>query len=129
MCSGEGPPWEFEKDGQALRVRVNGQVTFNNTYAMIDAAVTGVGIGIAYVPENIVTSRIASGALDLDDVWRSTTGSARRPIGEPGSLPFRSPPSLRGWRAFCVPYGCSVAVSYSRPAQRPQFCFEIVAFQ
>ena len=59
--------WEFEKDGQALRVRVDGQVTFNNSYAMIDAAVSG--LGIAYVPEDIVASHISSGALDvvLDD--------------------------------------------------------------
>jgi DNA-binding transcriptional LysR family regulator len=59
--------WEFEKDGQALRVRVNGQLTFNNSYAMIDAAVEG--YGIAYVPDNIVEGRIASGMLVqvLDD--------------------------------------------------------------
>lgn len=59
--------WEFEKDGQALRVRVSGQLTFNNSYAMIDAAVSG--YGIAYVPENIVERRIASGELVqvLDD--------------------------------------------------------------
>ena len=43
--------WEFEKDGQALLVRVDGQVTFNNSYVMIDAAVSG--LGIAYVPEDI----------------------------------------------------------------------------
>ncbi|MNU62260.1 HTH-type transcriptional regulator DmlR [compost metagenome] len=55
--------WEFEKDGQALRVRVDGQVTFNNSYAMIDAAVSG--LGIAYVPEDIVASRIANGSLEL----------------------------------------------------------------
>jgi len=55
--------WEFEKEGQALRVRVDGQVTFNNSYAMIDAAVSG--LGIAYVPEDIVASRIASGELEL----------------------------------------------------------------
>lgn len=55
--------WEFEKDGQALRVRVDGQVTFNNSYAMIDAAVSG--LGIAYVPEDIVASQLASGALAL----------------------------------------------------------------
>jgi len=55
--------WEFEMDGQALRVRVDGQVTFNNAYAMIDAAVSG--FGIAYVPENIAASRIASGELEL----------------------------------------------------------------
>lgn len=59
--------WEFEKDGQALRVRVHGQLTFNNSYAMIDAAVNG--YGIAYVPENIVERHIASGLLVqvLDD--------------------------------------------------------------
>lgn len=59
--------WEFEKGGQALRIRVNGQLTFNNSYAMIDAAVNG--YGIAYVPENIVERHIASGELVqvLDD--------------------------------------------------------------
>ena len=55
--------WEFEKDGQALRVRVDGQVTFNNSYAMIDAAVSG--LGIAYVPEDIVATNLASGRLEL----------------------------------------------------------------
>ena len=55
--------WEFEKDGQALRVRVDGQVTFNNSYAMIDAAVSG--LGIAYVPEDIVAPHLASRALEL----------------------------------------------------------------
>ncbi|MPS69244.1 MAG: LysR family transcriptional regulator [Novosphingobium sp.] len=60
--------WEFEKDGQALRVRVSGQVTFNNSYAMIDAAVSG--YGIAYVPENIVEQHVASGALvQILDDW------------------------------------------------------------
>jgi DNA-binding transcriptional LysR family regulator len=60
--------WEFEKDGQALRVRVNGQLTFNNSYAMIDAAVNG--YGVAYVPENIVERHIASGALvQVLDGW------------------------------------------------------------
>ena len=53
--------WEFEKDGQELRVRVSGQLTFNNSYAMIDAAVNG--YGIAYVPEDIVERHITSGLL------------------------------------------------------------------
>ena len=59
--------WEFEKDGQELRVRVDGQLAFNNSYAMIDAAVSG--YGIAYVPENIVATQVAGGALVqvLDD--------------------------------------------------------------
>lgn len=59
--------WEFEKDGQELRVRVGGQLTFNNSYAMIDAAVNG--YGIAYVPNDIVGRQVASGELVqvLDD--------------------------------------------------------------
>lgn len=59
--------WEFEKGGQELRVRVSGQLTFNNSYAMIDAAVNG--YGIAYVPNDIVERHLASGELVqvLDD--------------------------------------------------------------
>ncbi|PZO66975.1 MAG: LysR family transcriptional regulator [Paracoccus denitrificans] len=59
--------WEFGKDGQDLRVRVSGQLTFNNSFAMIDAAVSG--FGIAYVPESIVEKQVASGELIqvLDD--------------------------------------------------------------
>jgi DNA-binding transcriptional LysR family regulator len=59
--------WEFEKGGQELRVRVSGQMTFNNSYAMIDAAVNG--YGVAYVPDDIAEQYIASGELAqvLDD--------------------------------------------------------------
>ena len=53
--------WEFEKDGRELRVRVEGQLTFNTSYAMIDAALEG--YGIAYVPENLVESLVAAGEL------------------------------------------------------------------
>jgi DNA-binding transcriptional LysR family regulator len=42
-------------------VRVDGQLTFNTSYAMIDAAVSG--YGIAYVPESLVLAEIASGRL------------------------------------------------------------------
>lgn len=60
--------WEFEKDGQVLRVRVNGQLIFNNSYAMIDAAVNG--YGIAYLPENAVERYIVSGTLvQILDDW------------------------------------------------------------
>jgi DNA-binding transcriptional LysR family regulator len=60
--------WEFKKDGQELRVRVNGQLTFNNSYAMIDAALSG--LGIAFVPNSTADHHIASGALVLAlDDW------------------------------------------------------------
>ncbi|WP_136685792.1 LysR family transcriptional regulator [Falsirhodobacter xinxiangensis] len=67
ITSGGLYAWEFEKDGQELRVRVNGQITFNNSYAMIDACAAG--LGIAYVPENIVEAHIEAGTLcqTLDD--------------------------------------------------------------
>ena len=59
--------WEFEKDGKELRVRVDGQLTFNNSYAMIDAAISG--FGIAYMPDSMAEASIASGGLEvvLDD--------------------------------------------------------------
>lgn len=59
--------WEFEKGDKELRVRVDGQLTFSTSYAMIDAAANG--YGIAYVPEDIVGNDIASGRLVqvLDD--------------------------------------------------------------
>ncbi|MCR4522143.1 LysR family transcriptional regulator [Bosea sp. 47.2.35] len=59
--------WEFEKGGQELRVRVSGQLTFNNSYAIIEAAVNG--YGIAYVPDDIAKRHVGSGQLIqvLDD--------------------------------------------------------------
>jgi DNA-binding transcriptional LysR family regulator len=55
--------WEFEKDGRELRVRVDGQLTFNTTIAIVDAALCGYGIG--YVPEDLVDHHIAEGRLTL----------------------------------------------------------------
>ena len=60
--------WEFEKDGVELRVRVDGQLTFNTSYAMIDAALCG--LGIAYVPEDLVNRQVSSGDLvTVLDEW------------------------------------------------------------
>ncbi|TNV20735.1 LysR family transcriptional regulator [Buttiauxella sp. B2] len=53
--------WEFEKDGRELRVRVDGQLTFNSLRQRIDAAV--VGLGLAYVPDDTVKEAIARGEL------------------------------------------------------------------
>jgi DNA-binding transcriptional LysR family regulator len=55
--------WEFQRDGRELRVRVDGQLTFNSTLPMIDAALAG--YGIAYVPEDLVSDHIAEGRLTL----------------------------------------------------------------
>lgn len=53
--------WEFEKDGKPLRVRVEGQLTFNLLPERIDAALSG--FGLACVPENMIQDYVRSGAL------------------------------------------------------------------
>lgn len=53
--------WEFEQEGKPLRVRVEGQVTFNLQAERIDAALSG--FGIACIPEDRVQDYIKSGEL------------------------------------------------------------------
>ncbi|QMA42163.1 LysR family transcriptional regulator [Citrobacter freundii] len=54
--------WEFAKDGQDLRVRVEGQLIFNNLPPRIGAAIAG--MGLAFVPEDTVERAVAEGALE-----------------------------------------------------------------
>ena len=53
--------WEFEKDGQALRVRVDGQLAFNSVNNILDAALAG--HGLAYVPYELAQPHLAAGRL------------------------------------------------------------------
>jgi DNA-binding transcriptional LysR family regulator len=53
--------WEFEKSGRDLRVRVEGQLTYNTTAQMLNAALAG--LGVAYVPEGMAQPHIATGRL------------------------------------------------------------------
>ncbi len=53
--------WELEKDGRELRVRVDGQLAFNNTGMIVRAAVAGFGLG--FVMEDMAEAELASGAL------------------------------------------------------------------
>ena len=53
--------WEFEKGKRDLRVRVDGQLVFNGTAPMLDAALAGAGL--AYVPEDAVQAHLADGRL------------------------------------------------------------------
>jgi len=53
--------WEFEKKGREMRVRVDGQLTFNTTSQLLSAAVSG--LGLAYVPEGMAEPLIAKGRL------------------------------------------------------------------
>jgi DNA-binding transcriptional LysR family regulator len=53
--------WEFEKGTRELRVRVEGQLTFNGTAQLLNAALAG--CGLAYVPEGLVEAQVAKGHL------------------------------------------------------------------
>jgi DNA-binding transcriptional LysR family regulator len=48
--------WEFEEKGREIKVRVDGQLTFNNIFHVLDAAVAG--RGLAYVPEEVALPHI-----------------------------------------------------------------------
>ncbi len=53
--------WEFERDGQELRVRVEGQLVFNGINQVLHAAAAG--FGLAYVPEDLAQPYLAKGGL------------------------------------------------------------------
>ena len=53
--------WEFEKGSRELRVRVEGQLTYNTTGQMLTGALAG--LGLAYVPEGLVQPHLAKGRL------------------------------------------------------------------
>jgi DNA-binding transcriptional LysR family regulator len=53
--------WEFEKNGQAFTVKVEGQLVFNSIMHVLNAAVDG--IGLAYVPEDLVAPYLVDGRL------------------------------------------------------------------
>lgn len=53
--------WEFEKRGRALRVRVDGQLVFNNMAMRMNAV--RAGLGLAYMPEDQVKADVARGRL------------------------------------------------------------------
>jgi DNA-binding transcriptional LysR family regulator len=53
--------WELSKGRRELQVRVEGQLTFNNVYQMVEAALAG--FGLAYVPKNLVEPHVEAGRL------------------------------------------------------------------
>jgi len=54
--------WEFERNGRAQRVRVDGQLTFNTIYQCRDAALDG--FGIAYLMVDLIRDHLESGRLE-----------------------------------------------------------------
>lgn len=54
-------PWEFEKDGEVINVRVEGQLIFNNIAMRLHAALNG--LGLICLPEDLVQAHIDAGQL------------------------------------------------------------------
>jgi DNA-binding transcriptional LysR family regulator len=53
--------WEFEKRGRAVKVRVDGQLVLNTGLLRMNAVLAG--LGLAYIPEDLVKREIADGRL------------------------------------------------------------------
>ncbi|SOE46785.1 transcriptional regulator, LysR family [Caballeronia arationis] len=53
--------WELSKGKRKVQIRVDGAWTFNSTYLVLDAALSGAGL--AYVPEQLAIPHLASGRL------------------------------------------------------------------
>lgn len=53
--------WPFFKDGHELKVRPGSQLSFNTITLQLDSALAGLGLG--YLPEDVVSDHVASGRL------------------------------------------------------------------
>ncbi len=80
--------WEFERNGEPLRVRVEGQLTLNSLPQRIEAAEAG--LGLAYVPEDTIVDGVAAGRLQhvLAD-WCAPFAVTRFTIPAVASIPPR----------------------------------------
>lgn len=63
--------WELKNGDRALQARVEGQLTFNGLYPILDAALAG--FGLAYLPSDLVLPHVVAGHLRcvLED-WTPT---------------------------------------------------------
>ena len=61
ISSGGLYAWELEKDGREVRVRVEGQVAFNDDEMILRVALDG--FGLAFVMEDHIASAVAEGRL------------------------------------------------------------------
>lgn len=54
-------PWEFREDGHDLRIKVEGQLAFNNIFLVLDAALAG--FGYAYMSVDLADPHLKAGRL------------------------------------------------------------------
>ncbi len=67
-------PWELEQNGHKINARVDGQLAFNDSHMMLEAALAG--FGLTYLPEDMVAPHLADGRLIsvLDDWCQPFSG-------------------------------------------------------
>lgn len=53
--------WEFVKDGLEVKIKIQGQWVFNESYHSVDAV--RLGLGMAYIPEDMVQDDLEHGRL------------------------------------------------------------------
>ena len=53
--------WEFEEKGREIKIRVEGQLIFNNIFNTLEATIDG--FGLAYIPEEIILPHVREGRL------------------------------------------------------------------
>ncbi|MDU7367935.1 MAG: LysR substrate-binding domain-containing protein, partial [Acinetobacter baumannii] len=53
--------WEFVKDGQETKVKIQGQWIFNESYEIAQAV--RAGFGLAYIPEDLIREDLKEGKL------------------------------------------------------------------
>lgn len=53
--------WEFVKDGLEIKIKIQGQWVFNESYHSVDAV--RLGLGMAYIPEDMVQDDLKQGRL------------------------------------------------------------------
>lgn len=53
--------WEFEDKGREIKIKVDGQLAFNNSFNSLEAALDG--FGLAYIPEEMILPYVADGGL------------------------------------------------------------------
>lgn len=55
--------WHFLQKKKAIKIHVNGQLTFSNMHQALDAAIAG--YGLAYLPEQLVCAAVEQGNLQV----------------------------------------------------------------
>jgi DNA-binding transcriptional LysR family regulator len=61
FASGGLYAWELKKGKREIQVRVEGQVVFNGSYQILNAALTG--SGLAFMPEDLAAAHVEAGRL------------------------------------------------------------------